>query len=237
VDLFTLDVVEMCLSGVEQGERAGNFECFGEGDVVIGDQAYGTIQGMEYLRGRGSNFVFRLRSQAFTVYTAEGEKADLAGRFEGLGEGESGEVTVYYKAGDEYRPVRICARRKSEEEERQGRERMEKTNRRKGRGEASESQDAYNRYIIVATSLDGVASAGEILELYRMRWAIEMVFKRLKSLFHYNEIPWKLEGTAKAWFYGKLLLAAFCETVVNSGRFSPCGEQNTCERMESLVGT
>jgi hypothetical protein len=91
---------------------------------------------MEYLRGRGSDFVFRLRSQAFTVYTAEGEKVELTGRFEGLGEGEIGEVTVYYKAGDEYRLVRICARRKSEEEEMQGRERMEKANRRKGRGDA-----------------------------------------------------------------------------------------------------
>jgi hypothetical protein len=98
--------------------------------------------------------VFRLRAQAFTVYTAVGDKADLACRFEGLGEGETGEVTVYYKAGNEYRPVRICARRKSREEERQGRERMEKTNRRKGTGEASARREAYNRYIIVAASLD-----------------------------------------------------------------------------------
>jgi IS4 transposase len=54
-----------------------------------------------------------------------------------------------------------------------------------------------------------------------MRWEIELVFKRLKSLFHYNEIPSKLEGTAHAWFYGKLLLAGLCETVVNKGRFFP----------------
>jgi hypothetical protein len=86
----------------------------------------------------------------------------------------------------------------------------------------------------VATPL---ASAAQILELYRMRWEIELVFKRLKSLFHDNEIPWKLEGTARAWFYGKLLLASICEAVVNSGRFPPCGEQNTRERMESLEGT
>jgi hypothetical protein len=44
---------------------------------------------MEYLRGRGSDFVFRLRSPAFTAYTAEGEKVELAGCFEGLGEGET----------------------------------------------------------------------------------------------------------------------------------------------------
>jgi hypothetical protein len=45
----------MCLSGVEQGDRT----C-------------GTIQGMEYLRGWESDFVFRLRAHVFTAYTAEG---------------------------------------------------------------------------------------------------------------------------------------------------------------------
>jgi hypothetical protein len=221
VDLFTLDVVEMHLSDIIHGERAGNFECFGAGDVVRGDRAYGTIQGIEYLRGRGSDFVIRLRSGAFTVYRKEGEAVELAEYFEGLEEGESGEATVYYQTGNEYRPLRICARRKSEEEERQGRERIKKTKQRKGQGEVSERQEVYKRYIVVATSLEGAVSAGRITELYRMRWEIEQVFKRLKSLFHYNQIPLKLETTARAWFYGKLLLAALCETVVNKGRFSP----------------
>jgi hypothetical protein len=224
VDLFTLDVVELHLSDMKQGERAGNFECFGEGDVVIGDRAYGSIPGIEYLRGRGSDFVLRLRTGAFTVYTEEGERVELSDYFENLGEGESGEARVYYQAGDAYRPLRICARRKSEEEEKQGRERLEKTNQRKGRGEVSERQEVYNRYIVVATTLEGTTSAAQILELYRMRWEIEQVFKRIKSIFHYNQIPSKLEGTARAWFYGKLLLAALCETVVNRGRFSPCAE-------------
>jgi hypothetical protein len=220
VDLFTLEVVEMHLSDCKQGERVGNFQSFGAGDVVIGDRAYGTIQGIEYLRGRGSDFALRLKSRAFTVYTKEGKRVELSEYFEGLGEGESGEARVYYKVGDEYRPLRICARRKRKEEEEQGRERLEKTKKRKGEGEISENQEVYNRYIVIGTSLEGV-SAGQITELYRMRWEIEQVFKRLKSLFHYNEIPSKLGETARAWFYGKLLLAALCERVVNKGRFSP----------------
>ena len=89
------------------------------------------------------------------------------------------------------------------------------------------TQSEYNKYIIVATSLgEAKASAGQILELYRMRWQIESnrrfaAFKRLKSLFHYGDIPVKLDERAKAWFYGKLLLAALTETLVNNGRFSP----------------
>jgi IS4 transposase len=54
-----------------------------------------------------------------------------------------------------------------------------------------------------------------------VRWQIELAFKRLKSLFQYNEIPVKLNKSVRAWFYGKLFLAALCETIVNTGRFSP----------------
>jgi hypothetical protein len=40
----------------------------------------------------------------------------------------------------------------------------------------------------------------QILELYR-----------LKSLFGYGDVPSKNEDTVKAWFYGKLFMAALCE--------------------------
>jgi IS4 transposase len=83
----------------------------------------------------------------------------------------------------------------------------------------------YNKYIIVATSLGEEVSAGQVVELYRMRWEIELAFKRLKSLFGYGEVPMKLDKSARAWFYGKLLLAALCETLVNKGCFSPSGAQ------------
>jgi IS4 transposase len=74
----------------------------------------------------------------------------------------------------------------------------------------------------VATSLGKKeAAAAQVLELYRMRRQIEIAFKRLKSLFNYNDLPAKNKESVKAWFYGKLLLAALCETLVNTGRFSP----------------
>jgi hypothetical protein len=56
-----------------------------------------------------------------------------------------------------------------------------------------------------------------------MRWQIEIAFKRLKSLFRYNEMPAGKTGNIKAWFYGKPLLAALRETLVNTGRFPPAG--------------
>jgi hypothetical protein len=75
-----------------------------------------------------------------------------------------------------------------------------------GNKEPREAQIAYNRYVIIVTSIRDVP-AELIPELYRQRWQIEMAFKRLKSLFGYNEIPVHVEQSALAWFYGKLLFA------------------------------
>jgi IS4 transposase len=73
--------------------------------------------------------------------------------------------------------------RRTEEVEEQGLESLRKTRMGKyGDKELGKAQIAYNRYVIVVTSITDVAPE-LILELYRQRWQIEPAFKRLKSLF------------------------------------------------------
>jgi IS4 transposase len=111
--------------------------------------------------------------------------------------------------------------RKTKEAEEKGLETLRKTQMRKhGNNDLSEAQADYNRYVKLITSISNAAPE-LILDLYRQRWQIEMVFKRVKSLFGYHEIPVHVEPSAQAWFYGKLLLAALCETWVINGCFSP----------------
>jgi hypothetical protein len=220
LDLFTLGMRELKVTDIKTGETLKNFTEVGKDDIVVGDRIYGSIPGIEYLGEQGSGFVLRLRARAFTIYTKEGEKISLIGRLQGLKAGESRSFEVLYLHKGEYVPLRICATRKDRESERAGLKRLKKTNQRKKQGaEVSELQSAYNRYIIVATSLPETIGAEKVLELYRMRWQIELAFKRLKSLFKYNEIPARLDKNAYTWFYGKLLLAAMCERLVNEGRF------------------
>jgi hypothetical protein len=236
LSLFDLATRELRLTDTKEGEKLSNFQNFTAGDIVMGDRAYGTIAGMEYVRERGCDFVLRLRTKAFIVYDAQKQEVDVLAPFHALKAGESGSYDGWYLHDGAYHPVRLCAVRKSAEAEKAGLRRLETEARRKGRGEVSAAQKAYNRYVVVATSLTEVEGAA-VLELYRQRWQVELVFKRLKSLFGYNEIPVKLEKTARAWFYAKLVLAAFCETLVNQGRFSPSTEQNAGETVEYLART
>jgi IS4 transposase len=89
-----------------------------------------------------------------------------------------------------------------------------------GDKEPSEAHRAYNRHVMVVTSTTDAAPE-MTLDLYRQRRRIEMAFKRLKTVFKCHETPAHVEPSVRAWFYGKLLLAALCETWVDRGRFPP----------------
>jgi len=70
IGLFDLGMKEMALTTGETGEKVSNFKTFGENDIVIGDRVYCSKQGIEYLLGRKSDFLFRfvsITSDNFTL--------------------------------------------------------------------------------------------------------------------------------------------------------------------------
>ncbi|MCW5558000.1 MAG: transposase [Verrucomicrobiae bacterium] len=66
-------------------------------------------------------------------------------------------------------------------------------------------------------------TAAWILELYRLRWQIELAFKRLKTLLAFGHVPKSSDASAKAWMQAKILTALLIERVGLCGRFFPVG--------------
>jgi hypothetical protein len=90
---------------------------------------------------------------------------------------------------------------------------------------------AATRYVIVFTTLSSDKATGlQILELYRARWQIELVFKRLKQLLRLGKLPHKNRVTGKSWILSKLLLALLLEKIYrNANALSPWGYELTSQ--------
>jgi len=216
MNLFTLEAREFAITDGETGEKLANFTKLGPQDIVLGDRAYCTLAGLEHLKEYGADYVLRMRGRAFNLYDEKGEKIDIMKEFSGLMPLRCGERTAWCDKKGEKEMVRICALRKDVMNEWKGLQRL-----RSSGTHVSALREEYNKYVIVITSLGKEVRTEQVLDLYRTRWQIEIAFKRLKSLFRYNEMPARKTENIKTWFYGKLLLAALCETLVNTGRFSP----------------
>jgi IS4 transposase len=75
----------------------------------------------------------------------------------------------------------------------------------------------FARYVVVFTTRFR-GSTTEVLELYRRRWQIELLFKRLKSLALIGHVPKHDARSSRAWLYGKLLVALLAEKLIRVGR-------------------
>lgn len=81
----------------------------------------------------------------------------------------------------------------------------------------------FAKYVIVFTTYSG-GSTADVLMSYRMRWQIELVFKRLKSLAQLGHLPKHDDRSSRAWLYGKLLVTLLAQKLIRIGRdISPSG--------------
>ncbi len=218
-DLFSFQSAGMELTTNKEGERLTRHK-MSEGDIVIADRIYCTMSGIEHVLTGKADFVLRFKSKAFHLYDEEGQRLDVLPFLRGLKALDSTDIHCFYKLGTgELRPLRLVAMKKDAKAVEESRRRMlRKISKKQEKPVQAETME-LNEYVVLATSLS--YTNAQILELYRVRWQIEQVFYRLKSLFGYGNPPSKRDDTVQAWFYGKLLLAALCEIVLKKASFPP----------------
>ena len=89
-------------------------------------------------------------------------------------------------------------------------------------GRVSEEALIAAEWVVLATSLDAAAFAtDEILALYRLRWRIELAFKRLKSLIGLRAPPGTDPRSARAFILAHLLMILLLEPMIDRFEDSP----------------
>lgn len=74
---------------------------------------------------------------------------------------------------------------------------------------------------MLVTALPNEITSDQILELYRLRWQVELYFKRLKSIMNYGELPKRRSDSVFAWLNGKIMIALLIEKILGKVDFSP----------------
>ena len=221
VNLFTLNSEMFKITTEQTGESLKNFELRPK-DLVFADRAYGTISGIEYCQQAGADFILRLRNKAFNLYDSEGNQIQLSKLLLDVDETTGKDFVVFYKGSDKkLKPIRICAIKKDEKAIMQEKKKM-KRKESKRQFKFSEDTKLTHNYLIVITSLDEKFTCEQILALYRLRWQVEMVFKRYKSIINMGSMPTKTKASSEVWLNCKMLIAMLIEKLISEVDFSPC---------------
>ncbi|MDR2869065.1 MAG: transposase [Deferribacteraceae bacterium] len=220
IDLFKMESVQYTITEQSVGESLFNYKVSPK-DLIIGDRAYGYIKGMRYCLDNQGNFILRLRNKAFKLYDAQGNSINLLEHLRKLDVTEYLDLAVFVSDGNgEKISLRICAKRKSREDNATTQKRLNRQDVRKQKPLSPETRE-INEYIILATALPQTVLAGQVVELYRIRWQIENYFKRLKSIMDFGELPKRRPKSAMAWLNGKLMVALLMEIILAKAVFSP----------------
>jgi hypothetical protein len=228
LDIFKMASLQCKITTQSVGETLVNFE-LGQNMLIIADRIYSTINGMNHCLEAGADFVLRMRKNSFTACDAKGETLDLISLFRAVQENGYADFKAF--ASNKHGailPVRICAKRKTPEQIKESLKKLKDRERKCG---VSKEAKIWAEYIVVVTSLDDSISAEQILDIYRLRWQVEIHFKRLKSILDFGELPKKKPEHSLAWLNGKLMVALLIESVVAKS-FSPheqCRDYNEQE--------
>ena len=209
-----------------------------KGDYIIADRGYSKASGIHHVASRSAYVIVRVNSGTLPVLDREGRPFLL---LENVTAGEtpgavrSWEVLIPNR-NNAIVEGRICAIRKSNEAIKQTHEKIRRNAQKKGHSIKPETLE-YAKYVIVFTNYpEDSFPAAKVLEWYRVRWQVELVFKRFKSIAQLGHLPKHSDDSSKAWLYGKLFVALLTEKIIEyASSISPWGyvleERAESERM------
>lgn len=189
------------------------------GDHVIGDRGYCSVAGVEHIALHGGAVLVRLNPTSLPLFTPAGRRVPVLRWLAPLRTAEQvGEWPVVVHGAKHLIPGRLCALRKSEEAIKLAEKRLKRTASRKGREIRPETWE-YVKYVLVFSTFSPRRfTTTDLLQWYRIRWQVELVFKRLKSLAQLGHLPKSDAQSARAWLYGKLFVVLLTEQVMRHGR-------------------
>jgi len=210
------------LSSIKGGEDLTRFD-FEASDVVIADRGYGRERGIRKVADAGARFIVRISWQNLPLVSEDGTPFDILEALRAIEEAQPAEYRVRLRGDPTGRVYRFVAVRKSEPAAAESRRKLRISGRKDGRTLDLRTLEVAG-YILVVTNLEASFTAEQVLELYRLRWQVEIRFKSLKSILAVDRLPVRSFELAQTYLAAKLLVAVLIEQLVfQYDSFSPWG--------------
>lgn len=226
---YSMDVPDLRCRDIVAGDHTAgeSFKNFRvePGLVYVGDRGYCHREGVHYIVSGGGHVVVRLNHTGMPLLAAKsGRPFSILSRLARLSAKEVGDWSVAFDHGGERVEGRFCAVKKTKVAAEISREKLIREHRRKQKRPSAGALQAAGYVFLFTTLPADRLSAKNALELYRGRWQVELLFKRLKSLLGASELQKTTTEGVKAWLHGKIFAALLIENLVAAGeRFFPWG--------------
>jgi hypothetical protein len=195
-------------------------------DYVVVDRGYCHASGIHYAADKEAHLAVRLNPNGILLQAIDGSKFKLLEQLQTLkAAGQMGEwgVRVPYEERAAV-TARLCVVRKSQTAIALAHKKLRRYASKHGTRLQPETL-VYAQYVMVLTTFPASAfSLEQVLDHYRFRWQIELVFKRFKQIAQLGHLPKHDEESAKAWLYGKLFVTLLTDKMIQQARaISPWG--------------
>jgi len=197
------------------------------GDHLLADRGYCNYASIEHVRAKAGVVTVRLSPNSVRLLDEKAKPFALQRHLKRLHKAnEVGcwPVQISGAAGQTPVPGRLCVVRKSRAATARSQAKAEQTATRKGRQLRADTLFHAGYVMVFTTAAQQSLSAAQVLEIYRLRWQIELVFKRFKQLAQIGHLPKEDAESSKAWLYGKLFVALLGERLMRHAQsLSPWG--------------
>jgi hypothetical protein len=194
------------------------------GDLLLADRGYSHRAGAVHVIRNQGDLIVRLNSTNFPLLDEKGKVLDLTKTLRQLQGHQPGEWKVQFEWEGKRYSGRLCAVRKTRAATERTKKKILRRAQRKQQQVQAETLELAEFFFVFTTLPASEFPAATVLELYRCRWQVELVFKRLKSLLGLGHLPKYDERSCRAWLQAKLLCALLIERLMREAKFfSPWG--------------
>lgn len=193
-----------------------------KGEIRVADRVYMQADAIANVIEAGGDVVVRTGWKRTVWLDAEGERVNLIAALREAAERGFLDRPIFVRTKNGQRlGLRLIAARKTAQAAEKARREARRAAQREGCTVSAATLEAAE-WIIIVTSLSADAyCAQDILDLYRLRWRIELAFKRLKSLVGLAGPPGFHTNSARPWVLAHLLAILLLEPLIDELEDSP----------------